>query len=459
MQLTTLRDTLRGYGVLARYESRAIRGALAARSDALLKRRRVLLIAPFLPPYDNGGVARPLSWLQYARANGWDMAVVTRPFVGEQSPSGRYLAERMPGEVQIGLMQELDLRPSWSLFPRTDGTFLGALGAVRSGDALIRAHGATAVVATGPSFDAFVAAFYLSRMHGLPLVLDYRDEWTQNPFSIVQPGNADRFWERRCLAAAALVIFTTERMRAHQHSVFAGLLAGKSAVLHNGWEPLDNTSEQPGDAAVPNGASLRVFFAGTLGHATLPGDFLADVASVLAASRELREALSIEFIGTRVDAADTQIRAFPYADNVRVGGSHPRNVANAMIRASGALLLLAPDGMQRYIPAKLFEYLASGKPILVHGVEGEASDIVTRLGAGAFVHRGDVQQLRCALDDFRTRPSASWDRPDRRDWVRAHTREALAATFFAKLDALASVAGVSNRVQELPRPWSGGVDG
>jgi glycosyltransferase involved in cell wall biosynthesis len=176
-------------------------------------------------------------------------------------------------------------------------------------------------------------------------------------------------------------------------------------------------------------------------------------------SRELREGLRIEFIGTRVAVADAQIRAFPHPDNVRVGGSYPRNVANAMIRASDVLLLLVPDGMQRYIPAKLFEYLASGKPVLVHGVHGEASDIVTQLRAGAFVPAGDVGLLRTALEAFRARPAECWNTPERREWIRSHTREALAAAFFTKLDALTAPGGAASRAHAMARAWPGRADG
>ena len=81
-----------------------------------------------------------------------------------------------------------------------------------------------------------------------------------------------------------------------------------------------------------------------------------------------------------------------------VQGNQPKDLANAMIRDSDVVLLLTPSGMERYIPAKLFEYLASGKPVLVHGSAGEASRIVKELGAGFFIPTGNVSALAEALD-------------------------------------------------------------
>jgi hypothetical protein len=341
----------------------------------------------------------------------------------------------MPEKANVSVMHEVDLRPSWSLFPRTDGTFLGALGAIASGNTIIRTHGIPVIVATGPSFDVFIAAYYLSRMHGVPLVLDYRDEWTQNPFSMVRPGNSDAYWESRCLKAADLVLFTTDRMRRHHNEVFPGMLEAKSMVLHNGWEAVDSGEGVAAGHAV-DPAHMKITFAGSMGHATLPGGFLDDLARSLSDWPELREIVRVEFVGFRVAEAEAQMAAFPYGANLTGRGIYAKDIANAMMRASDVLLLLVPGGMERYIPAKLFDYLAAGKPILVHGTEGEASDIVAKLGAGLFVRQGDVAALSRALHELRQRPAQQWRSDSRLAWVHDHTRESLAGEFFRRLDAL-----------------------
>jgi glycosyltransferase involved in cell wall biosynthesis len=92
--------------------------------------------------------------------------------------------------------------------------------------------------------------------------------------------------------------------------------------------------------------------------------------------------------------------------------------------------------MERYIPAKLFEYMASGKPVLVHGVAGEASRIVTQLRAGVFGPAGDASALHAALNELRESIPDDWNTPERHRWAEQHTREALAQRFFGLLNTL-----------------------
>jgi len=183
-------DTAKGYLALLAQELAAV---YRKRIPASREPRHLMLLAPFLPPFTNGGVYRPMSWVQHAAENNWKISVLTRPFDGPETESGRYLADQMPSGINIGFARTLPLKPSWKFFPRVDGDFLSALGSVNVGLELVGYQPPSVILATGPKFDFFITAFYLAKMFGSKLVLDYRDEWTQNPFSFVQCGNSDRF--------------------------------------------------------------------------------------------------------------------------------------------------------------------------------------------------------------------------------------------------------------------------
>jgi glycosyltransferase involved in cell wall biosynthesis len=166
----------------------------------------------------------------------------------------------------------------------------------------------------------------------------------------------------------------------------------------------------------------------------LPGDFLQDVETLFRQMPHWQNSVRVEFIGTRVAKADEQMRAFKYQLNLIAGENYPKDVANSMIRASDIVLLLTPQKMERYLPAKLFEYAAAGKPILVHGAPGAASQIVSQLGAGYFIPAGDPAALGQALKDILGSPAGKWNTGERRVWVNDHTREALSHRFFGILD-------------------------
>lgn len=392
-------------------------------------------MAPFLPPFDNGGVYRPVSWLKYSIKNNWQATVLTRPFEGEPSAAGKYLMKHLPGDVKILRVNYSSLRPAWNLFPRTDGNFINAISSVSKCYQAWKDSPPAVVVATGPSFDLFITAFYLSKIFRAKLVLDYRDEWTLSPFTNVIIDNADSYWEKRCLKNADKVIFTTkDMMQYHQHH-FKGLIDSKSCVLHNGWDPDDLALNMNDEIRNGHDQKHVIMYAGTLGDATLPGHFLKDFGKILEDQDALRKKFKIHIIGTQVPAALSQLRSFPFHENLLVEGNFPKDISNKMIRKSNILLLFVPPNYRR-ISAKLFEYIASGKPIIIHGVKSECSNIVTELDAGYFVEENDPGALAQALQEIASSPLTRWNNSKREKWVMEHTRENLAKKFYDILENL-----------------------
>jgi hypothetical protein len=82
---------------------------------------------------------------------------------------------------------------------------------------------------------------------------------------------------------------------------------------------------------------------------------------------------------------------------VELAPSQPRrDILREMLSAS-CLLLLQP-GTTVSIPGKLFEYFASGRPILAVAEEGETSDLVRASGRGLAVLPDDQAGLEHALE-------------------------------------------------------------
>lgn len=57
-----------------------------------------------------------------------------------------------------------------------------------------------------------------------------------------------------------------------------------------------------------------------------------------------------------------------------------------------------PPELELYIQGKLYEYIASGTPVLLYGAGGEMARIIGRLGAGVAVAQGDGEALGRALE-------------------------------------------------------------
>jgi glycosyltransferase involved in cell wall biosynthesis len=84
----------------------------------------------------------------------------------------------------------------------------------------------------------------------------------------------------------------------------------------------------------------------------------------------------------------------------------------------------------------LFEYLASGRPVLVYGTgDSEMRALVERLGAGLCVPAGDDEALYRAIQRFREAPVSRWQTAARLRFLQQHTRDAMACRILAEARA------------------------
>ena len=388
----------------------------------------VCLCAWYFPPTVTGGTYRPAALAKYGSEAGLDFTVISSPLFRKPSAAGRYLAAQLPSDVRVIRVRTSPLEPLASVLPSIDGGALNAHEIWRAGLAAFDERRPEFVIATGPPFHTFVAAHLLAARFEVPLVLEYRDEWTECPFEFVRSGPDDRLWERRCLAGATRVVFTTRSQLERHVEVFPELEREKCVVIPNGWEPADAPEfEIDGDPPSARGdeGPLTISFTGNLGNHTLPRAFL----QCLAESIRRRPALGrfrFRFVGQRSERAESQLASFPHPQMLRIDDQVPKDEVPRILHESTGLLLLNPPAFERYIPGKLYEYLAAGRPILVYGEGGEVARLVARLGAGYVVTDGDPEGLADALESIATHPPGLHPGTARARWLQRHTRRVLA---------------------------------
>lgn len=424
-------DTAIAYKRWASLEIRAIFGTKArARSS-----RHLALFAWALPPSTWAGVYRPLSFLEHSAESGWRISAFGGEPNSEDRIGGEELLARIPGSCTIRRLSPSPLRPSWSLFPRVNGGLVDAIEFAHTAIEVLRDDPPTAVLASGPTFDMFITGAFVSRRFRVPLVLDYRDEWSESPFSFISPARDDRKWEQRCLERANRVLFTTGSQREHQLKVFPMLASEKTLVLPNGWDPAEFTAEIGARRPLSAASCLRIALIGNLADHAPPDGFLETFARLLNAHPSLRAQVLVEFIGRKSPGAAASLAAFSFPENIRDTPHLAKTQAVQVMREADALLLVALPELQRYLPGKLFDYLAAGRPIIVYGAPGEASRLVAELDAGFHCPEGDDGRLYDIVQELR----AGSARPQsilRRRWLERHRRDVLAGNLFAILEEL-----------------------
>ncbi len=375
----------------------------------MLDRRRpphLLYVAWSFPPSRSGGVYRALATANgFARA-GWRVTVLTAERAAFERYTGvdvgleRHVDERVRvvrlpfrwpqldtdirGYPRLRVhapqrWQERQLRRETAVFPEPGyGSWRPVLE--RAAIEIHRQDPVDLVVATAnPNVD-FTAAWALNRRFAVPYVMDYRDAWLLDVFEggllHAEHSSAAR-WERRLVGAAQEVWFVNEQIRDWHRRRYPSA-AERMHVVANGFDAgFIPPPRRPGSDAH---GGLTFGYLGTISLKVPLAELIEawrlarERDRLLAGSRMHLHGYLGYYAAPRADLAkrlaDAQVDAVRYAGPVsktEVGG----------VYGSFDVLLLAL-GSGRYVTSgKVYEYLATGLPIVsVHDPGNAASDVL-----------------------------------------------------------------------------------
>jgi glycosyltransferase involved in cell wall biosynthesis len=297
--------------------------------------------------------------------------------------------------------------------------------ALRAARRILHRERIDAVVSTGPPWTSHLVGRRLYKEFRIPWLADFRDMWTLDDWRFEYPewrNHFDRRWEKDCVRCATRIICTTRASRDLMAQAYPAF-AEKISVLTNGFDGLAlETSSQP------SGVSRPVRDAGEIQDRKNPGPESLDPN---ASSRPiLLLHLGRLYIGRRIDTFCQAVQKVIQAQNLAagqlkvlfLGASDPEffaqanQVAPELIRdkviefaeripwqealrqMTKADLLVIIQGKHRLaIPAKLYEYFQTGKPIFAVVAPGALSEMLAELGAGVSADPGDADAIASAI--------------------------------------------------------------
>lgn len=378
--------------------------------------RRVLMISYHFPPVGGAGVQRPVKFAKFLRQHGWDVSVLVaanpsvpvldhslcrdlpEDLVVERARTWEpdYRVKQQYGQAtqaRVGLLAGVKglarglVKRAASLLLQPDPQVLWLPNALSVAKRLLKQLPHDAILATAPSYSNLVLGAMLKKRTGLPLVVDYRDEWD---LSNKYLENSRRDWfshvvqermQRQVLRRADAIIGTTQgsTARLQERAVQAGGRAS-AFCIYNGFDPADFhlPIEKHGAA---DQVRFRMVYTGTLWNLTNVQPVVEAVERLHRESPELLDRLELVFVGRKTPeqlALLNRLTATRCRLDVRDYCDH--STALQLMAEADALCLLLSDvpGAERVAPAKLFEYLAWRKPILAVVPQGETADIVRR---------------------------------------------------------------------------------
>ena len=373
--------------------------------------KKVLMIAYHFPPLaGSSGVQRTLRFAQQLPDLGWEPIVLTADPRAYERTSDDLLDEVPPGMV-VRRAFALDTARQLSLggrylgwLARPDRWMTWRLGAVAAGLSIVRQHRPNVLWSTYPIATAHVIGRALARRSHLPWIADFRDPMAQDGYP-PDPKTWRSFKqiETDAVADARFSTFTTPGAAREYQRRYPDA-AERIRVLENGFdeESFANLSHDPARESLTPGAV-------TLLHSGIVYPSERDPTQFFMALAQMADAGDIrpgEFV-VRFRAAghDDLLRSLTqqYGIEPFIELSPPipyRAALTEMLRAD-ALLVLQAANCNEQIPAKLYEYLRAGRPIVtLTDPAGDTAGVMRAAGLDAIARLDDVADIVALLRRF-----------------------------------------------------------
>ena len=293
------------------------------------------------------------------------------------------------------------------------------------------------VYSSGPPFTAHLVGLALARWLNKPWVADFRDPWARAPWREDRFEFERRAWgifERLVVRRAQAVVFVTDTNRRDFAQQYPSE-ASKFFVVPNGCDPADFD-----DLTAPaerQASPFVLLHAGSLYGARNPASLLRALAAAVAKKRIDPTSFKLRFIG-RLGLPGVDLpgvaRDLGLEKAVEFVSHLPRHDCLKEMLEASALLIVQPVTTVS-IPAKLYEYMAAGRPILALAEPGgETAELVARSGAGYAVLAEDEAAIEDALVSIVHLARAGFAPVDRRTYdgeVRAAELRAILSSVMA----------------------------
>lgn len=376
--------------------------------------KKILMIAFHFPPsVGSSGIQRTLRFVQHLPTLGWEPLVLTAHTRAYEDLSEHMLADIPAGTVvhramafdaarhfqiggrYLGWMARPDRWVSWKYF------------AIQKGLKLIEAFKPDVIWSTYPIATAHVIASALQRKTGIPWIADFRDPMAQ-PGYPSDPCTWRSYLaiEADALAQARFCVFTTpSAARAYQELYPQS--ASRIKVVENGYDEesflsAERTVHRPQRAPAQAGPLVLLHSGIVYPMERDPRHFFVALARLQQEGQLSPSDLRIRF---RAAVHETLLRQLAIdhgvQDFIEMCPAIPYREALAEMMSVDALLVMQASNCNAQIPAKIYEYLRAGKPILaLTDPAGDTAGVVRAAGLDSMVRldsADDIARLLPAL--------------------------------------------------------------
>ena len=435
-------------------------------------RRRVLVIAYHFPPNASSGTFRTLKFVKYLPQFGWIPVVLTvdprheqiepmDPALVQQVPEGvpvirtyawspakfrKKRTDTAPNTQSAGnVSANKTSQPSWRKrlttvilklikFPdRCSGWYPFA---VWNGWLAIRRYKIDMIFSSGPPFTGTLVGLTLKLLTGKPLVSDFRDPWGEKTYGRGEdnlPLSRQARWaqalKQKIFANSKCIINVSTDLTAKGQASVSRDLQSKFVTIYNGFDPNDFPLLPPR----ASDGKFRIVYTGCF-YAGMrePRQFLLAMQKLADRHPQEFEQIEVWFVGAMawIEANAAWCASLGLGEHAQFKPFVPHNESLKLLGESD--LLLTIGSMKKAdtgnLPAKIFEYAATSRPIIALVHEGESAQFIRGYGIGRLADPEDPEAIATTLLEmyreiragtFPTEPNVAFLRQyDRRELTR-----------------------------------------
>ena len=427
--------------------------------------KRVLIITYYWPPSGGSGVQRWLKMSKYLPEYGWqpviytaenaeypvedpslekdvcsEAEVIRRPIVEPYAIYKKFSGLKEEDRIKVGFASESrknEWKEKLSIWIRgnlfiPDARCFWIKPSVRYLKQYLKEHPVDAIISTGPPHSMHLIALKLKKSLNIPWIADFRDPWTEIDF--YDELHLTHLADRKQHKLEHEVLTKADKVVTVSWSWAQGLgrLGSRNVrVIQNGYDWSDSYDVKP--KSFSSGFTLTHL--GVIGSARNAPTLWEALEELKSNSADFSKALKIRLIGQVDQSVTDYLNRCSLMENTEIIPHVPHNEVQQFQLTSQMLLLLVNNtpNAKGILTGKLYEYLASGRPILCIGPEdGDAARLLKETQAGTIVDFDDKDKMKQVILDYYQRYKTNGLPDNETTSIEKYSRKALAGEY-AKL--------------------------
>jgi glycosyltransferase involved in cell wall biosynthesis len=370
--------------------------------------KNVLIIANEFPPIGGSGVQRSVKFAKYLPQEGYNPIVITKAYAG-----GLYdesLLKDLPSDLVRFDLPSVDLLNQPGLIGKIkraigtrvmvpDGEYFWYLKNRKRVLEILDQFAITLIYSTSYPYSDHLLGLYLKKKRPhMKWVVDFRDEWTNNPY------HSEKWWmkvryplERRMeltIVNQCDYLITNTPFMLENFLRDTPSIKNRSAFIPNGF---DESDFQSYTLCNQDNQQFVMMYSGALYGRRRPDFVLQALSELILEGTINKEDLRLDFIGNfKVANMESLMAFYKLQGLMHVTGYMKHNELLGHMAQANLLLLIESE--KNFYTGKVFEYIKLGMPILATvPLDGAAASVVRDTNTGNVVDVEDVGAIKQSL--------------------------------------------------------------